>query len=572
MTHETLHAAPLEIERKFLLLTFPPNLEGTPHEKIEQGYLFIGDGDETRVRRSTNPDGVSAFFLTQKIGTGLVRTEPEEEISEGVFTILWGLTEGRRIQKRRYHVTEALHPMTVDLYEGDLEGLVVAEAEFDTEEAAGRFEMPSWAEQEVTGVKGYGNRDLAINGWPKEDIDQANSREKVQINSEDMDRFFDVLKEIDTAREADASRRPIVVGVGGRTSAGKTTAVIAKIQEQFPDRVGVISTDDFAKGAEFVEKVLDDGGEINYDHPDYYDTGLAREKILDLIDGAKSVEIPVFNFQKGRGEPDGTQQFDARDIVVVEGLYALSTDLQDLFDMKAFVDISQHGSIIRRLLRDIHRTNMTPRQILRYYLDVVDPMYKKYIAPTREDADFVINNEYDPNTESSRSGTFEAQIKFRTQISDAILHKTGAQFIAATRQKDIYFDFDKDTHGSGESLRVRNEGGEYVLAYKGPVEKSNGTRLRNRFEAKISEDDAEVIIGASHTIKEIRKNRRVFWADNILVMIDQVVKIEDGEEIDLGDFVEFQLSSGVTPDEIAACATKFGIDPGSQIDISYSEM
>ena len=55
-------------------------------------------------------------------------------------------------------------------------------------------------------------------------------------------------------------------------------------------------------------------------------------------------------------------------------------------------------------------------------------------------------------------------------------------------------------------------------------------------------------------------------------MIDQVVKIEDGEEIDLGDFVEFQLSSGVTPDEIAACATKFGIDPGSQIDISYSEM
>ena len=326
MGQETLIPRSLEIERKFLLEHFPINLENSPFDTIEQGYILISESEEVRVRHTVNPLGESSYILARKTGSGLVRTEDEAEIQQDAFDILWGMTEGRRIKKKRYYGTEAMYPMTIDRYEGDLEGLVVAETEFESEEQAQKFQQQYWTSQEVTGVKGYGNRDLAQFGIPKEEPlpDLSSSEEKVVLQSEKISAVIDRLKLLD---DEIAGQRPIIIGVGGRTSAGKTTAFITAIQDNFSGRVGVISTDDFAKGTEFVEKEKNEGREVNYDHPNYYDTKSTRGIVTQLKNGEPTVELPVFNFKKGKGEPDGTQEFTSRDIIIVEGLYALSPDL-----------------------------------------------------------------------------------------------------------------------------------------------------------------------------------------------------------------------------------------------------
>ena len=246
MAQETLTPPPLEIERKFLLDHFPINLEHSPYDVIEQGYVLISDEEEIRLRHITDPLGESSYVLARKTGTGLVRTEQEAEISQDAFEILWGTTEGKRIQKKRYYFTEGIHPMTIDRYEGELEGLVVAEAEFDSEEAAKRFEKPNWAASEVTGKKGYANRDLALAGMPGEEVfpDLSDSEEKIQLESLKMVDFIERIRVFD---ESIRGGRPILLGVGGRTSAGKTTAFISGIQNAFPGRVGVISTDYFSQ-------------------------------------------------------------------------------------------------------------------------------------------------------------------------------------------------------------------------------------------------------------------------------------------------------------------------------------
>jgi adenylate cyclase len=153
----------IEIERKFLVHEPPGDLDRHPSTAIEQGYLAIADdGTEVRIRRRD-----ASATLTVKSGGGRSRVEEELEIDAQRFERLWPLTEGRRIEKRRYEIP-AGDGLTVelDVYDGALGGLVVAEVEFDSEDAAERFSGPDWLGPEVTDDERYKNRRLACEGAP----------------------------------------------------------------------------------------------------------------------------------------------------------------------------------------------------------------------------------------------------------------------------------------------------------------------------------------------------------------------------------------------------------------------
>jgi adenylate cyclase len=150
----------VEVERKFLVPE-APDLSGTEAEEIVQGYLAIGADGEVRLRRRGD-----ALVLTAKRGSGLSREEAEVEVAPEQFERLWPLTEGRRLHKRRHVVPDGDRRIEVDVYEGELEGLVVAEVEFPSEQAARAFEPPPWLGDEVTGDERYLNETLATQGAP----------------------------------------------------------------------------------------------------------------------------------------------------------------------------------------------------------------------------------------------------------------------------------------------------------------------------------------------------------------------------------------------------------------------
>jgi len=70
------------------------------------------------------------------------------------------------VLKTRYFVPLGDLTVEVDLYEGDLDGLVTAEVEFPDEASALAFEAPAWLGRDVTDDKRYGNRVLAVDGLP----------------------------------------------------------------------------------------------------------------------------------------------------------------------------------------------------------------------------------------------------------------------------------------------------------------------------------------------------------------------------------------------------------------------
>ncbi|MGN6166829.1 MAG: CYTH domain-containing protein [Solirubrobacteraceae bacterium] len=160
----------MEIERKFVVRELPPALEWSRSTRIEQGYIAVADdGTEIRVRRR---DGTSA--LTVKSGSGRSRLEEEIAIDAGRFARLWPLTEGRRLEKTR-HLIPAGAGLTIelDVYSGGLTGLMVAEVEFPSEEAADVFEPPDWFGSEVTDDARFKNQKLACDGVPTDALPDA---------------------------------------------------------------------------------------------------------------------------------------------------------------------------------------------------------------------------------------------------------------------------------------------------------------------------------------------------------------------------------------------------------------
>lgn len=151
-----------EIERKFLVDgELPADLDDYPSEAISQGYLSI-DPNGTEVRLRAKGDKRT---LAVKSGPSRTRVEEEIELDEDCFESLWPLSEGRRIDKRRFVIPAGGElEIELDVYGGELAGLVTAEVEFPSERDADEFQPPAWLGSEVTGDARYSNQSLAERG------------------------------------------------------------------------------------------------------------------------------------------------------------------------------------------------------------------------------------------------------------------------------------------------------------------------------------------------------------------------------------------------------------------------
>lgn len=154
---------PQEIEVKYLVNKETLPSGPYPHKSIRQGYIAIENENVVRIRQLGD-----SYFITIK-GEGMMsRKEVEIEVRADEFEELWPMTAGRQIEKMRYYIDSPDYLVELDVFGGELEGLIVAEVEFDSEEDAGRFVPPVWFSREVTWDKRYQNSNLARYGKPAE--------------------------------------------------------------------------------------------------------------------------------------------------------------------------------------------------------------------------------------------------------------------------------------------------------------------------------------------------------------------------------------------------------------------
>jgi adenylate cyclase len=151
----------VEIERKFKIRDDWEVPAAATSEHVRQAYLTPRGADpEIRVR-AKGPARLMTVKSSDAEAGPLVRQEVEFAIAQDVFEQLWQLSRGECVSKRRWSLPLDGRTVTVDVYEGPLAGLRVAEVEFDNVDAARAFVAPDWFGEEVTGDPAWSNRELA---------------------------------------------------------------------------------------------------------------------------------------------------------------------------------------------------------------------------------------------------------------------------------------------------------------------------------------------------------------------------------------------------------------------------
>jgi CYTH domain-containing protein len=137
-----------EFERRFLVGQ-PPDLSAAPHRLIEDLYI---EGTRLRLRAVTGAGGASVEYkLCKKYASAAFNGRPIVNIylSADEYALL-AVLEGRRIRKRRYRVKWRSRPYGIDVFDGELAGLILCEVEATCAEALAAVDAPPWAVAEVT--------------------------------------------------------------------------------------------------------------------------------------------------------------------------------------------------------------------------------------------------------------------------------------------------------------------------------------------------------------------------------------------------------------------------------------
>lgn len=353
--------------------------------------------------------------------------------------------------------------------------------------------------------------------------------------------------------------RPLIVAVAGGSGSGKTTKVAKGIIDIFSE-AQILSMDDYFKGISFMKSI----GTRNFDEPQVIDLELLVQH-LRLLKQNSAVQKPIYSFKTG--EREGHERFEPARIIVLDGLFSLHEGVVEEADLRIFVEVDAHGSLIRRILRDVGRTGQTEHDIFKQFAETVYPSYKLYIEPTKSQADIIIVSQYVPETETTCCENKEFQLKAKAsgRISSGALKKLGFKKVAEVFQEDTYYTAPGwNLPHCDELMRVRKENNKYFLAYKGPLPAgSSGVKPVIKFEIDSPLKNALETLGY-RVLLAVAKKRAIYAGNDIEVVVDRIKSH--------GYFIEIRTGDLNSRPRIMELFEKLGIDKNSITQKSYLEI
>ena len=234
-------------------------------------------------------------------------------------------------------------------------------------------------------------------------VDNGGIRELVRINEALHEKRFSEISNMICERGIKA------VMLAGPSSSGKTTSANRlSIQLRVHGKKPILmSLDDYYVDRDKIAPGPD--GKVDLEHINTIDTELFGQHLEMLLNG-EEVELPSFNFKKGRREWLGHRlRLDEKSVIIVEGLHAMNPvllpeGLDSSLVFRLFVtpllplNLDNHNRIpssYLRLLRRIVRDYETRGASVAHTLDMwqsVRAGEERWIYPFQENADVMFNS------------------------------------------------------------------------------------------------------------------------------------------------------------------------------------
>ena len=228
-------------------------------------------------------------------------------------------------------------------------------------------------------------------------------RELIRINEALHEKKFSAIADQICARGVKA------VMLAGPSSSGKTTSAnrLSTQLRVHGKKPILMSLDDYYIDRDKIDPGPD--GKVDLEHINTIDTELFGQHIEALLNG-EEIELPYFNFKKGRREWNGHKlQLNEKSVIIVEGLHAMNPvllpeTLDSSLIFRLFVtpllplNLDNHNRIpssYLRLLRRIVRDYETRGSSVAHTLDMwqsVRAGEERWIYPFQENADVMLNS------------------------------------------------------------------------------------------------------------------------------------------------------------------------------------
>ncbi|BDD03030.1 uridine kinase [Aureibacter tunicatorum] len=191
--------------------------------------------------------------------------------------------------------------------------------------------------------------------------------------------------------------KPYIVGITGGSASGKTTVLKSIINSFGEEDICLVSQDNYYKPRN--QQPVDENGVHNFDKPVSIDFESFRSDIISLMNG-ETVKRQEYVFNNPSATPT-LIEWKPAPIIIVEGLFVFYDEaIEELLDLKVFIDAKEHIKLKRRIIRDSEERGYDLEDVLYRYEKHVIPTYERYINPLKDDADMII-----PNNNCYKKGT-----------------------------------------------------------------------------------------------------------------------------------------------------------------------
>ncbi|CAB3410083.1 unnamed protein product [Caenorhabditis bovis] len=189
---------------------------------------------------------------------------------------------------------------------------------------------------------------------------------------------------------------PLIIGVAGGTSCGKST-IVDKIQGHLDSnknirngkvRIAHLEMHSFYKELDEEARELVKQGKYNFDHPDAIDFELCANTLQKMRNGET---VKIANYDMETSSIKGYKTIEAVDVVIIEGILLLYDEqVRKCLGAKLFIEANAESRLRRRLEKYVHLYNRPPIAVIQQYTDYVKPAFEEFCRPTKKYADVII--------------------------------------------------------------------------------------------------------------------------------------------------------------------------------------
>lgn len=212
----------------------------------------------------------------------------------------------------------------------------------------------------------------------------------VEIKDDFINRF--------TRRLINNPQKRILIGITGESASGKSTicSEISKFISHFNQPVAIVKTDNYFKDiSDLIKKygsfdALRDNG-YDIDSPQNFQLDTLR-KDLEAISRGENIEIPRYLLNGTGVSIPKSMLIESNKIIIVEGVATMYEAIQDVFDIKIYVETDVEIRKERFMSRAVNTRNQDAENALKHW-EYVQEAGQKYITPSRKNMDIILNGD-----------------------------------------------------------------------------------------------------------------------------------------------------------------------------------